>query len=568
MEKTTKKHHVNLFGRTAWEAFEPEKMENGGYPLVGALINGELCGLNQPISFESEIEAVYLNSIKGMLLYRNALSFLLLQAWYASLQECGNESGDESQEPQRSSWQELGSLTIGPTMGSGFYCYFDGDISAELLLALKRQMQDWIAADLPITLNYISYTAAQELYGGKAEWREYLSLSNQNRIPVYSLGPFRFSSPRVEPCLHRLGLLQKFDLTKNGEGFLLHFPRHSRPFSLDGEAVYAPKLLDMYRQYKEWNRNVGVYNVAALVARTEQKNGIDKLITLSEIHQQKIMGHIADSVLAKKTARLLLIAGPSSSGKTTFTKKLALQLEILGYRTVIVSLDDFYLGKDYPTPKGPDGKPDLECLEALNLERLSRNLSELLSGQKVEFPLFDFAAGRTKETGRWLQMSGNTILMMEGIHGLNPMLTPDIPKEQKFHVYISALTQLNILPSLRMPTSDNRLLRRIVRDYRFRGHSAHETLAMWDSVQRGERQHIFPHQNKADAVFNSVLEYEIPILKTYAAPLLKQVKPDQATYATAKHLENILSFFPSLSSSPVPKDSILREFIGGSSFHY
>ena len=570
-----KKRNINLHGKILAEAFTAEEQQCTGpddqvYPLVGATLNGELCGLNQPVLFDSEIEAVYLNDFKGMALYRNGLSFVLLQSWYALAEGLSGGVEQEASEGEniRQAFKDLGNLTIGPTMGSSFYCYFDKEINQALILKLKRQMQAWVAADLPIKLNYISYTSAVQNYGHKVEWQEYLSLSNRNRIPVYSLaGEGQLTSPLVLPCVHRCGLLQAFDLQKKAGGFFLRFPRNATPFFVGSDAAYASQLLDIYRSYKQWNRNVGVDNVASLVTRTQQKNGIDKLITLSEIHQQKNMAQIADAVLQRDSARLLLVAGPSSSGKTTFTKKLALQLEILGYQTVIVSLDDFYLGKAL-APKDEDGKPDLECLEALNLERLNQNLKDLLAGKKVEFPRFDFTTGQTAPKGHWLQLPDNAILLLEGIHGLNPKLTPSIPREEKFHVYISALTQLNILPSLRMPTSDNRLLRRIVRDYQFRGHSANETLALWNSVQRGERLHILPHQDKADTVFNSALEYEIPILKTYAAPLLKQIKPRQETYAAAKRLESILSFFPSLPSSPVPKDSILREFIGGSSFHY
>ncbi|WGK68238.1 nucleoside kinase [Candidatus Haliotispira prima] len=573
-----KKYGINLGGEIALQAFDTAerqlKTENDGdgprhSPLVGAIINGELCGLNQPVSFDSELEGVYLDDPGGTSLYRNGLAFLLLQAWSSLLNNPQTDNTEnQSNEQLRRAFRELGGLIIGPTMDSGFYCYFNESISEELLLSLKEQMQAWIRADLPIELRYISYATARQLYADRAEWQEYLNLSNHNRIPVYSLnGEPLLSSPQVLPVLHRCGLLETFELAKEGDGFLLRFPRRSKLPVPDSPTISAPLLLDMYRSYKRWNRNVGVNNVAALVTRTEQKNGIEKLITLSEIHQQKTTAQIADTVLQKKSVRLLLVAGPSSSGKTTFTKKLALQLEILGYQTVIVSLDDFYLGKEL-APKDENGKPDLERLEALNLERLNRNLSDLLAGKEVEFPYFDFAKDRTAPKGHCLQLPDNAILLIEGIHGLNPGLIPGIPCQKKFHVYISALTQLNILPSLNMSTSDNRLLRRIVRDYQFRNHSAHATLAMWKSVQRGEQLHILPHRNKADAIFNSALEYEIPILKTYAAPLLKQIKPESETYATAKRLENILSFFPSLPSNSVPTDSILREFIGGSSFYY
>src|SRR5574344_2713460 len=280
------------------------------------------------------------------------------------------------------------------------------------------------------------------------------------------------------------------------------------------------------------------------------------------------MSDIADQIHQRGTARVVLIAGPSSSGKTTSAKKLALELQAIGYRPKVISLDCYYGGRDR-NPKDENGNYDYECLEALDVELINQNLLDLFAGKDVVLPSYNFSDGtRYFEDKNKMHLDENDILIMEGIHGLNDALTPRIPRELKFKIYLSALTQLNLDDHNRISTSDNRLIRRIVRDAQFRGKSAAASIAMWPSVQKGEREHIFPFQNNADAMLNTALDYELPVLKVYADPLLRCVSPLQPEYAEASRLLDFLNYFSTIPGTSVPTQSIIREFIGGSAFHY
>ena len=294
---------------------------------------------------------------------------------------------------------------------------------------------------------------------------------------------------------------------------------------------------------------------------------IKNFINITETLQTKRISEIADQIKAKKTARVVLIAGPSSSGKTTTSMKLSLQLQALGFNPKLISLDNYYVGRQ-ETPKDEFGNYDYECLEALNIKMLNQNLVDLFNGKEIELPAYDFHAGVSYFKGDKMRLEENDILIMEGIHGLNDKLTPLVPAEKKFKIYLSALTQLNLDDHNRIATSDNRLIRRIVRDSNFRGKSAADTIAMWDNVQKGEKLHIFPFQNNADAMLNTALDYEISVLKVYAEPLLKCVSPLQKEYAGANRLLQFLNNFSQISATNVPNLSIIREFIGGSGFKY
>jgi uridine kinase len=292
-------------------------------------------------------------------------------------------------------------------------------------------------------------------------------------------------------------------------------------------------------------------------------------IRTAEAFQAKKLTEIADRIYEKRnTVKVILIAGPSSSGKTTSAKRLAIQLTVMGIEPIAISLDDYYVGTE-KTPPDENGKPDYECLEALDVPLLNEHLLSLLQGEEVTLPLYDFRTGRRKETGgKRIRMGRRTMFIVEGIHGLNDALTPLIDRDIKFKLYVSALTQLNLDDHNRIPTSDNRLLRRMVRDYQFRGKDAAATISMWPSVQSGERKHIFPFQNTADAAFNSSLDYELAVLKFYADPILRLVKPIHSEYAEATRLLAFLQNFAPIPPQYVPGQSILREFIGESEFKY
>jgi uridine kinase len=330
----------------------------------------------------------------------------------------------------------------------------------------------------------------------------------------------------------------------------------------------SPKIFSVYNEYKKWGSIVEVRSVGELNARISNRT-IKDYIRIAEAFQGRKLVDIAEKIYEKRDAlKVILIAGPSSSGKTTSAKRLAIELMVMGIKPIAISLDDYYMGTE-KTPRDEKGEPDYECLEALDVPYLNQQLLALFAGEEVTLPVYDFKTGRRKETGgKKIRMDRRTMLIVEGIHGLNDALTPAIKRELKFKLYVSALTQLNLDDHNRIPTSDNRLLRRMVRDYQFRSKDAAGTIKMWPNVQRGERQHLFPFQNSADAAFNSALDYELAVLKFYADPLLRVVRPGCPEYAEAARLLSFLENFAPIPPQYVPGTSILREFIGESEFKY
>ncbi len=335
-----------------------------------------------------------------------------------------------------------------------------------------------------------------------------------------------------------------------------------------GPFVENPVLVSIYREYKRWGKILRVGSVGRLNGLIRD-GGIREFIEVAEALQDRKIAEIADRVNARRdTVRVVLIAGPSSSGKTTFSKRLMVQLRVVGRNPVTISLDDYFFDRDH-TPKDDQGAPDYEALGALDVALLNEHLLALMRGEEVQLPSFDFHTGsRRSGAGERLRLPERAVLILEGIHGLNGELTPAVPREAKYLVYVSALTQLNLDDHNRIPTTDNRLVRRLVRDSQFRGHDALTTLRMWPSVRRGEDRNIFPFQNGADSAFNSALDYELAVLKVLAEPLLSSVPPDQPEYQDARSLLGFLANFASLNPRWVPPDSILREFIGESTFKY
>jgi uridine kinase len=517
------------------------------HPIVACYVNNELRSLGATLFVNSDIRPVTVDMADGMLVYRRSLCFLLACA------------ADQVFPGRR--------LVVGQAIGYGFYFGFEDDAPVEAadVDMLEKRMSDLVKQDIPINIEYFSYQDALEHF--RAHGQNYtlmlLEHMNDSRIPLVECGGFL--DLNVAPLVPSTGALKTFDLMGYGTGFLLRFPATSDPGALP-EHKDEPLLFDIYKEYKSRGRILGVPSVGALNHLSAPKE-MKSFVQIVETFQNKKIAEIADRIKERPDVKCVLIAGPSSSGKTTTSKKLAIQLRVLGYTPIVIELDSYFLD-NAKTPRDENGQPDFECLEALDVEFLNQQLLSLFSGDEIELPTFDFKAGVRKNSGVKLKMRGNEILVLEGIHGLNDRLTPKIPREQKFKVYVSALTALNLDDHNRISTTDNRLLRRMVRDYQFRGHSAQATLKMWPSVQRGERKHIFPFQNSADAAFNSALDYELGVLKTFAEPLLRTVKPTQVEYAEARRLQSFLENFSPIPSQMVPSDSILREFIGGSDFKY
>jgi uridine kinase len=526
-------------------ASRPKK---NAFPPLAVLINNELAPLSAPIGAPCSIKPVYPDSPMGTEVYRRSLCFILALAAREIV-------------PSRR-------LTVSMAIGNGYYHYFDDNepVSAQLLEALSRRMRELVLSDLPIRI----VTRAWE------EALEYFKTSNQSdtlALMEYINDPFiqmnecnGFRDFHIAPLVPRTGLLSVWELVPYRRGMLLRFPHTKTPYEMDPFSD-VPVLYDIAEEYEHKARILNAESVGAL-NRINQSGNIQDFILVAEALQNKKLALIADRIAEKSDkTKVVLIAGPSSSGKTTTAKKLAIQLKVLGFRPIHIELDNYFVDRSR-TPLDKDGKPDFECLEALDIEYLNQQLLDLFDGKEVELPLYDFKSGTRKASGRKISLSNNEILILEGIHGLNDRLTPHIPAENKLKIYVSALTQLNIDDHNRVRTTDYRLLRRMVRDYNFRGHSAQATLGMWSSVQRGERLYIFPFQGSADIAFNSALDYELGVLKVFAEPLLQAVKPQHDEYPDARRIQAFISRISPISPQYVPSDSILREFIGGSVFKY
>ncbi|MBP3561806.1 MAG: nucleoside kinase [Treponema sp.] len=523
--------------------FEPTNDE-----ILAVRINNEICSIDSNVEINCKLEPIFKNTKDGANVYRRSLCLLLATAAHNLFPSSH--------------------LLVGHSLGYGYYYTLDtgAPITQEQITSLENEMQRLVQQDLPVTTKTISYEDAIKLFEelNLTETRKQLNYIAPQKIRINCID--NFSDMYFGPLVRSTGTLKVFSLMKYGEGFLLRFPRSSDHSKLT-TFVDQPILFGIYKKYKQWGKQIGVTSAASLNELINNRK-IEEFIDITETFQQKCIADIADQIAASKKVKVILIAGPSSSGKTTTSKKLALELRAIGYKPKVISLDCYYVGRDR-NPKDENGNYDYECLEALDIPLLNQNLMDLFEGKEVIIPSYDFNEGVPYfEEKNKMKLDANDILIMEGIHGLNDKLTPLIPNELKFKIYLSALTQLNLDNHNRISTSDNRLIRRIVRDARFRGKSAATTISMWPSVHKGEELHIFPFQNNADAILNTALDYELSVLKIYAEPLLRCVNPTQPEYAEACQLLNFLNNFAPIPPTAVPSRSIIREFIGGSAFKY
>ena len=517
--------------------------------LAAVKANGEILPLSAKLEVNTVLEPVLLESPEGEAIYRCSLAFLLAAA-------AGKLFPDKS-------------LYIGHSLGNSYYYTFleGGTPDKNKIEELQSRVKELVKQDLPIDRRYMAYAEAMETFTKNHQDDTALLLNERSEARVMVNECAGFIDLYISPLLNRNGLLDVFELMPYKDGFLLRFPaigsgRKLEPFE------DSPIIFSVFDEYKKWGRIVGVQSVGRL-NRLVSDQGIREYIRIAEAFQEKKLDEIATKIYhCKDSVKAILIAGPSSSGKTTTAKRLSIALKVMGIEPVAISLDDYYVGTEN-TPKDEKGEPDYECLGALDVPYLNQQLLALLAGEEVTLPVFDFRIGkRREEGGRKIRLDNRTMLVIEGIHGLNDALTPQIKKETKFKLYVSALTQLNLDDHNRIPTSDNRLIRRLVRDHQFRNAKAERTFNMWPSVQRGERKNIFPFQDSADAAFNSALDYELAVLKFYAEPLLHSVKPGMKEYSEAKRLLSFLENFTPIPPQYVPKTSILREFIGESEFEY
>lgn len=521
--------------------------------VLAVRINNEVCPLDMPLEVNCTVEPVLNNTTDGERVYRRSVCLLLAAAAHSIYPEAR--------------------LLCGHSLGGGYYYTLQTNTAFDCphVFELEKQMWLLIEEGVDFQSNLISYSDAVTLFDklGLKQTKEHLKYTCPSSVVVNAVvkaNEVIFSDISFGPLVPSSKYITAFALLPYGKGFVLRFPKMNKPEVLPPFRE-QPKLFNVYCKYKEWGKRVGVTNVASLNALVAQR-GIDDFIEICETFQQRQFADVADQIVRKGDVRVVLLAGPSSSGKTTSAKKLSLELEAIGYRPKVISLDCYYVGHD-KTPRGKDGKPDFECLEALDVPLINDNLLDLFAGKEVVIPSYDFATGsRYFDDKTRMHLEKNDILIMEGIHALNDRLTERIEHKLKFRLYLSALTQINLDDHNRISTSDNRLIRRIVRDSQFRHKDAAGTIAMWPSVQKGEKLHIFPFQNDADAFINTALDYELSVLKVYAVPLLRCVAPTKREYSEARRLLSFLGNFAEIDSEAVPKRSILREFIGGSAFHY
>jgi uridine kinase len=513
-------------------------------PIVAALVNGRLTELTTPVTADMDVLPVTMSHTDGSRVYRRSLSFLLIVAAHELFPKA--------------------KLVVDHSMPfGGFYCEIEGrpPLNVDEVAALEKRMREIVAADEPIVKQRMSLERARQVFErqGYDDKLRLLKYRNKDYLTVYKLRDITdYFYGYMVPST---GYLRYFRVRERRPGFVLHFPRRSRPGDLMGYSE-APKLVAVFRQHAEWMRIMDVEDVAALNHAIETDRIPEVILVHEALHEHRI-ADIAESIAhRRKQVRLVLIAGPSSSGKTTFAKRVAIQLLAQGLRPVSIEMDNYFVDREL-TPKDKDGHYDFEALEALNLALFNEHLLKLMEGQAVQLPHYNFKTGRS-ETGAQLAITPDHILLIEGIHGLNPGLVPQIPPERIFRIYVSALTQLNIDRHNRVPTTDTRLVRRIVRDNATRGYTARDTISRWEAVRAGETRNIFPYQENADVMFNSALVYEHAVLKPLVEPLLRQIRPGSPEYMEADRLLAFLEWFLPCSSEHVPDNSLLREFIGGS----
>lgn len=529
----------------------PTKAQSG-LDVIAALVNNEVVSLNHALVVDARVAPLTLTDSNGWRVYRWSLSFLLAKAMHTV--------------------SPGATLRVRHSLGNGIFCsatWPDSEAVASLaarVAHIETAMRDLVARNLPIEPELLSYEGALQLFEqtGQTDTLNLLRHRNPPHVSLLRCGAFRDLAQ--EPIVHRTGLLTLFRLTPYENGFVLEMPSLGIP---DRVAPFEPQphLFHIYQEHTAWGDILGVTTVGQLNEVIANKQIDDIVHTAEALHEKKLAAIAASIASRKPTVRLVLAAGPSSSGKTTFALRLVSHLRVNGLRPVVISTDDYFVG-DELNPRDEQGNLDYEHIESMDLPRLNRDLLDLLAGREVHLRTFDFRTKTGHDRAETTRLGPQDVIIMEGIHCLNPQLTAEVPQHFKFQIYVSALTQLGIDHHNRISTTDNRLIRRMVRDDQFRGHPAIHTLQRWPSVRVGERRWIFPYQSLADAVFNSALDYELAVLKPFIIPLLIQIKPHQPEYAESRRLTGFLHNFLAIPPTVVPGDSILREYIGGSQLKY
>lgn len=533
---------------TPFGAIAADVQKDYAHDIVLVLADGRLRELEKRLNADCELVFYTTADAAGCQAYRRSLTMLLMKAVY---KVAGHENVTRAQ--------------VQHSVSSGYYCTVEGSVTVdeEFLRAVKAKMLDYVGRKLPIKKTNVNTDKALRIFHEHKMYdkERLFRYRRASRVNLYSIGDFEdYYYGYMVP---HTGYLKYFELYLYDEGFVLQFPTMAEP---ERVPPFTPqhKVFQVLKEATKWGDMLGISTVGDL-NDCISRGGMQQLIMTQEALQERRIAEIASRIAADPGKKFIMIAGPSSSGKTTFSHRLSIQLSAAGLKPHPIAVDNYFVEREM-TPKDEDGEYNFECLGAIDIELFNRQMCELLAGETVELPYFNFKTGRKEYNGHYMTLGKEDILVIEGIHCLNDALSHSLPKESKFRIYISALTQLNVDEHNRIPTTDGRLIRRLVRDARTRGTNAARTIAMWPSVRRGEEENIFPFQEQADVMFNSALIYELSVLKQYAEPLLFGIDREAPEYLEAKRLLKFLDYFLGVDSTVIPDNSLLREFIGGGCF--
>ena len=544
--KNNKKSQKVEIGSTLFDVFSSFDLKMTHGP-VSARVNNKVEGMHYRVYNSKDVEFLDMNSASGSRAYTRTLFFVLCKA----VQDIYPNTD----------------VVIDIPVSNGFYVdiRLGRPVVDEDVNILRRRMQEIIDSKMPIRRFTVPTEEAIALFQEKGDVEKVKLLRTSGSIytTYYKIG--EYVDYYYGTLLTNTSQLYLFGLEKYYDGMLLRIPSVSNPDEL-GEMTRQDKMFDIFKEHHRWQEILGIRTVGDFNQAIDAGHATD-IINISEALQEKKLAKIAEEIASRKGVKLVLLAGPSSSGKTTSCKRLSIQLAVNGLKPLQISLDDYFVDRD-KTPKDENGEYDFESIYALNLDLLNEQFNALFRGEEVELPKYDFPSGKSVKSGKMLKLEPNNVLVVEGIHALNPELTAHVPEEQIFRVYASALTTILLDNHNYIPTTDNRLLRRIIRDYKYRGVSAQETIRRWPSVRSGENKWIFPFQENADAMLNTAMLYELSVLKMQAEPLLQQVPENCEEFAEAYRLLKFLKYFKGIPYNNLPPTSLLREFLGGSSFHY
>ncbi len=532
-------------GQSIYEVLETE-IEKMDKEIITCNFNNEIKSLNYRPEESGNVELLDYTSTEGKRVYVRGITYIMAMA----IHELYPKS----------------LLTVNYQLDNSMFCTFENtEITDELVSNIKMKMVEIIKENIPIKKVKMSQEEAEEFYEREKTLRGILQINTETKeeVSLYYCKDYYNYFYGVMPI--STGYMKVFDIVKYEKGFLLRYPSKKAPDRLP-DFRDNKKLVATFQEYEDIHRILKLNTIYRLNKKIEEDNGKETILLAEGLHEKKI-SDIADKIAKNNKIKMILIAGPSSSGKTTFAKRLGIQLKLNGVEPKTLSVDNYFVEREQ-NPIDEKGNYDFECLEAVDLRLFNEHILRLLSGEEVEIPTFDFETGHKNYNGNIMKLEENEVLVVEGIHCLNDKLTEAISLDQKFKIYISALTVLNIDYYNRISTTDTRLIRRIVRDYKYRHYSAKETIQRWYSVNKGEEKYIYPYQEQADVMFNSSIVYEHGILKKYALPILKEINNTEPEYAEAKRLITLLNYFKELPEEYIPESSILREFIGGSIFEY